>query len=217
MCIPHYRRALLREKTGLCWYPQCGRPIRNKGYCKTHYEQLLSGQPLRSIGRYSQGPLDRRALHVCCTCKRSLPVTAFNKNKSVTRGYTYDCKECQRWERLLRRHSLTREEYQCLWDLQGCGCAVCGKTSCPKPFHIDHDHACCRGENSCGMCVRGICCQDCNARLLPGYELLPAELQDSPRLNAYLAGRPIGGIRQNGCERWPDDTVDQGQLALRGA
>lgn len=31
---------------------------------------------------------------------------------------------------------------------------------------VDHDHACCPRSNSCGKCVRGILCRECN-KLLP--------------------------------------------------
>lgn len=30
--------------------------------------------------------------------------------------------------------------------------------------HVDHDHACCPGTRSCGLCVRGILCPTCNTR-----------------------------------------------------
>lgn len=27
---------------------------------------------------------------------------------------------------------------------------------------IDHDHACCPGDTTCGNCIRGLLCRDCN-------------------------------------------------------
>lgn len=29
-------------------------------------------------------------------------------------------------------------------------------------FAVDHDHRCCSGQDSCGQCIRGIICRDCN-------------------------------------------------------
>lgn len=48
-------------------------------------------------------------------------------------------------------------------DVQGFRCA-----DCLRPFEsassaqYDHDHKCCPGKRSCGRCVRGLVCNDCN-------------------------------------------------------
>lgn len=31
-----------------------------------------------------------------------------------------------------------------------------------RGIHVDHDHTCCRGNRSCGQCIRGLACHPCN-------------------------------------------------------
>jgi hypothetical protein len=50
-------------------------------------------------------------------------------------------------------------------EQDGC-CYLCGEPldfEKKHGFTIDHDHSCCRGQRSCGTCVRGITCGKCNA------------------------------------------------------
>ena len=68
----------------------------------------------------------------------------------------------------LSRFNITSADYERILAAQGGGCAIC-HTPDPGPegrrFHVDHDHACCPGKTSCGMCVRGILCHHCNVAL----------------------------------------------------
>lgn len=68
----------------------------------------------------------------------------------------------------LRKYNLTEDQYNEMFAAQGGRCGCCGTLRPTKRgWHIDHDHACCPGEGSCGECVRGILCARCNIML--GY------------------------------------------------
>lgn len=54
--------------------------------------------------------------------------------------------------------------HQMLTD-QGGTCAVCSVPFGDSSPNVDHDHACCAGQGSCGECVRGLLCRGCNQGL----------------------------------------------------
>lgn len=43
------------------------------------------------------------------------------------------------------------------------GCNACGSAGGKRGLMVDHDHACCPGDRSCGKCVRGALCANCNS------------------------------------------------------
>lgn len=70
---------------------------------------------------------------------------------------------------------LTPDDYAHLLDEQGGVCAICkGQELVNSRFSIDHDHTCCPGRKSCGQCIRGLLCRQCNAGI--------GNLKDDPEI-----------------------------------
>lgn len=74
-----------------------------------------------------------------------------------------------------------------LWD--DAKCAMCGET---EDLHIDHDHACCDNPKggSCGACVRGLLCANCN-HLLGFAGDKPERLMAAVAYLDAFAARPV--------------------------
>ena len=72
----------------------------------------------------------------------------------------------QRNRQLKCSFNITLAEYNAMLEAQGGVCAICGQ-SCKsgRNLAVDHDHACCPGKKSCGGCIRGLLCRDCNVTL----------------------------------------------------
>lgn len=64
------------------------------------------------------------------------------------------------------KYNMTIAQHVALLDAQGGVCAICGGTN-PNGYRlaVDHDHACCPGNTSCGRCVRGLLCAGCNTAI----------------------------------------------------
>jgi hypothetical protein len=84
----------------------------------------------------------------------------------------------------LKRYGLTEPKYDALIQKQDGRCAGCGDQRKRNEWHVDHDHACCPGERTCGKCVRGLLCRDCNLALGQARDSIARLLG----LADYLAG-----------------------------
>lgn len=65
------------------------------------------------------------------------------------------------------RYGLSEAAYLAMLAAQEGVCAICGEP--PREgenrLGVDHDHACCPGQRTCGGCVRGLLCNRCNTGL----------------------------------------------------
>lgn len=135
----------------LCSFQGCWGKVHASGLCPGHYEQKLAGESLR--------PLYRSVKCRVGTCDRTVAV-----RKNMT-GL------CSPHGALRTRFSLPVEQVVDLFrpEVRHCQNPGCSET---ENLHLDHDHACCpRDQNrktrsySCGVCVRGWLCRDCNIGL----------------------------------------------------
>ena len=159
LCRSHYKqRHLGKELAPLrvatkdlgrpthCTFPGCGRPHKARGLCKAHADHVAKGRELRPVKIYDPNATclsdgcDRKALaHGLCSRHRQTE---------------YD---------VVLRYGLTLEKYEALLSAQGGVCAICkGVNANGYRLSIDHDHACCPGNKSCGRCVRALLCGSCN-------------------------------------------------------
>ena len=100
----------------------------------------------------------------CSKCKREKGVGLFYKDKSQKSGLNHRCIECEKGHKLEMNYGLTQEQYNEMLESQGGACAICPRTpeENGKALAVDHLHSCCPGEKTCGKCVRGLLCSDCN-------------------------------------------------------
>lgn len=95
-----------------------------------------------------------------CACGNILPMSAKAKDGQYSRRR---CPECARDVQIKLKYGLSRKQYDdMLWEQNGV-CRVCNRPpAADKRLVVDHDHACCPTEKTCGNCVRSLLCTFCN-------------------------------------------------------
>lgn len=90
-------------------------------------------------------------------------LTANEKNKRYWAKHPY--------KHLREKFKLTPDEYQDMLVRQNGVCAICGNPETKERLGklvnlaVDHDRACCPTGTTCGDCVRGLLCSNCNVAL----------------------------------------------------
>jgi hypothetical protein len=69
--------------------------------------------------------------------------------------------------RLRNIYNIEPEDFEAMLDRQHHRCAICNDHNPHNSnWNIDHDHACCSSsKKTCGSCIRGILCANCNRGL----------------------------------------------------
>jgi hypothetical protein len=120
----------------------------------------------KELGRHATPP---RWLCKCDCGQETTP-----SQRDLLHGDTKSCGCLRGWEtashgvqslrekQLYYRYHITPKKHLELLQEQNFLCAIC-KRKVDKSSPIDHDHSCCpEGAKSCGKCIRGILCTQCN-------------------------------------------------------
>lgn len=139
---------------------QCGAPFTYerkaaaRKYCSERCKANANGNPYRGrVRRCACGSTEvaRTGWPVCPDCRL---------DGRDRKGYNR--------RRRLELYGLTQERFDEILTEQRGRCPCCGTDDPgPRGWFVDHDHDCCPGLGSCGECVRGLVCCDCN--LMLGY------------------------------------------------
>lgn len=164
-----------------CTFTDCGRPAVSNSLCGGHAQQANRGAELKPLRPTWKPTIRNEQGHKRCSrCTAWKPEEDFYPSPKQADGLTSCCKRCDRSLRLKRNYGITADQYDAMLAEQGGMCAICGGAPKDGPsLHVDHDHACCATyKKSCGRCVRGLLCEDCN-RVLGMFRDDPARFQSA--------------------------------------
>jgi len=124
-------------------------------------------------------------IKTCNKCGEQKEIIFFVKGKKYKDGYRNVCKRCHTDYMIIyykendnqrkiknkinsgkdynwKRHKITKEAYEEMLQKYNNKCYAC---KINDAINIDHNHNCCPSARSCGKCIRGILCHNCNTAL----------------------------------------------------
>jgi hypothetical protein len=170
-CWKHNKNMKPRIQRVPCSFNDCpNAAYKDRELCYLHDIQDRNGDELTPVGL--RGTVSKvLCLHPGCKSKPKINgfcgdhvVDTSNQNVcGITNCGDFKIASrvmCQRHNTYWRKFNLSPLTYR---DMINGGCEICGSR---ERMAIDHDHSCCpKAAQSCGKCVRGALCGNCNNML----------------------------------------------------
>lgn len=120
----------------------------------------------------------------CKTCHKEYRRTHYlnNREKYLKKANQWNRDNHSQWG----QHRLTEDEFSEMREGQNNRCAICREQK--EIFVVDHDHECCPGRRSCGGCVRGLLCRNCNSMI--GFAKDQVDILENAITYLKLTGEP---------------------------
>jgi hypothetical protein len=178
-----------------CNFSDCPKGGSSKGAfndwrCIQHHQRRTRGigddQPIRPRIETRVSPSGDV---FCPACQEWKAPGEFGAKATSKHNKSCYCRSCWAWRRWAQKYAISPERFQSISDAQDgrciCGLLLADIATRPRGVNIDHDHKCCSGRITCGQCVRGILCTDCN-HMVGYYERMPEWARTWPLVDAYL-------------------------------
>lgn len=135
----------------------CGGKVQEGSGRRRHCSSRCQQMDFRHKG-------ERPGQAICVTCEKpfELGIEDGGRFRRTDTKYCQDCGRESPHARRFKRYGVTKAQFDAACER---GCEICGVTGIV--LHIDHDHSCCPQDKfrTCGKCVRGFLCGNCNRAL----------------------------------------------------
>ena len=192
LCQPHYRRAarngsptasgvIGRPRTGVTDHRALDPQVKARQLSERRAEHRVCAQGHELVGA---NRLTARGGAVLCRECRDASQRAYRRRTADERTHCRNgheltessvvlrkndvrqCKTCVQNGSRYTRYGMTPAAHAALLKKQGGVCATCFRPERnDRQLAVDHDRSCCATDQSCGKCVRGLLCADCNIAL----------------------------------------------------
>jgi hypothetical protein len=159
------------KSTKACSVASCTRTLHALGYCSLHYRRFRNGKsllnPIQKQRKHNSTKIrNDQGKKQCVGCEEWFSESYFRYHHLTADRLDVRCKECDTFMRIKRMYKISKTDIEQFLKKQK-GCAICHKSENLFPiwWAVDHDHKCCSGIESCGNCIRGILCSNCNRGL----------------------------------------------------